>query len=147
MSIGEPAKAASAATGAVLVVARVGRGGAEGPIPPNPMRLPAETVISEDKLVRYLLVPQLRGDKSSFLRTGGYELSNAAHLLRDLRNQILPLDAIPLERNQFGQYYEIRGTLKGPNGTILSVRTIWMTEHLSGATKFITLIPDNRRVE
>jgi len=137
----------SAATGAVSAAGQAGRGGAEGPVPLNPMRLPAETVISEDKLVRYLLVPQLRGDKSSFLRKGGYELSNAAHLLRDLHDQILPLDAIPLERNQFGQYYEIRGVLKGPNGTILSVRTIWMTEHLSGTTKFITLIPDNRRVE
>jgi len=77
------------------------------------MKLPAETVISEDKLLRYLLVPQLRGDKSSFLRQAGYELGNALHLLRDLRAQILPLDAIPLESNQFGQYYEIRGTLEG----------------------------------
>ncbi len=134
-------------TGAASAAGQAGRGGVEGPDPLYPMRLPAETVISEDKLVRYLLVPQLRGDKSSFLRKAGYELSNAAHLLRDMRDQILPLDAIPLERNQFGQYYEIRGALKGPNGTILSVRTIWMTEHLSGATKFITLIPDNRRVE
>jgi len=110
------------------------------------MKLPAETVISEDKLLRYLLVPQLRGDKSSFLRQAGYELGNALHLLRDLRAQILPLDAIPLESNQFGQYYEIRGTLRGPNGTALLVRTIWMREHLSGMTKFITLIPDNRGV-
>lgn len=109
------------------------------------MRLPAESVISEDKLIRYLLVPQLRGDKSSFLRQGGYELSNASHLLRDLRDQILPLDAMQLESNQFGQYYEIKGSLRGPNGTTLSVRTIWMREHLSGMTKFITLIPDNRR--
>lgn len=111
------------------------------------MKLPAGTVISEDKLVRYLLVPQLRGDKSSFLRQAGYELGNSAHLLRDLRDQILPLDAMPLERNQFGQYYEIRGALSGPNGIILSVRTIWMTEHLSGITKFITLIPDSRRAK
>ena len=110
------------------------------------MKLPAETVISEYKLARYLLVPQLRGDKSSFLRQAGYELSNAADLLRDLRDQILPLDAMLLESNQFGQYYEIRGALRGPNGVVLSVRTIWMTEHLSGVTKFITLIPDNRRV-
>ncbi|MDC8447158.1 MAG: hypothetical protein LV473_02260 [Nitrospira sp.] len=97
------------------------------------------------RLVRYLLVPQLRGDKSSILRQAGYELGNAAHLLRDLRDQILPLDAAPLEKNQFGQYYEIRGALKSPNGIILPVRTIWMTEHLSGISKFITLIPDNRR--
>ena len=66
------------------------------------MKLPAETVISVEKLVRYLLVPQLRGDKSSFLRQAGYELNNAVHLLRDLREQILPLDVALLERNQFG---------------------------------------------
>jgi hypothetical protein len=110
------------------------------------MKLPAETVISEDKLVRYLLVPQLRGDKSAFLRQAGYELGNAVRLLHDLREQILSLDAVALEKNQFGQYYEIKGALTGPNGSLLSVRTIWMTEHLSGITKFITLIPDNRRV-
>jgi hypothetical protein len=64
---------------------------------------------------------------------------------RDLRTQILPLDAVVLETNKFGRYYEIRGTLTGPNGVKLAVRTIWMTEHLSGATKFVTLIPDKRR--
>lgn len=124
----------------------MGKAGGDDFVHPIQMKLPAESVISEDKLVRYLLVPQLRGDKSSFLRQGGYELTNAAHLLGDLRDQILPLDAIQLESNQFGQYYEIRGPLKGPNGTVLSIRTIWMREQLSGITKFITLIPDNRRV-
>lgn len=66
------------------------------------MKLPAESVISEDKLIRYLLVPQLRGDKSSFLRQGGYELANAPYLLRDLRDQILPQDAIPLRVTSLG---------------------------------------------
>lgn len=55
------------------------------------------------------------------------------------------MDASPLESNQFGQYYEMRGILTGPNGVELAVRTISMTEHLSGVTKFITLIPDQRR--
>jgi hypothetical protein len=66
-------------------------------------------------------------------------------LLRDLRTQILPLDAVSLESNKFGQYYENHGMLTGPNGVPLAVRTIWMTEHLSGVTKFVTLIPDKRR--
>jgi len=51
----------------------------------------------------------------------------------------------PLEAGKFGQYYEIRGTLSHPKGVTLAVRTIWMTEHLSGITKFVTLIPDKRR--
>ena len=61
------------------------------------MRLPADTAIDADKLTRYLLLPQARGDKSAFLAQAGYTLENADQLLRDLRTQILPLDAVSLE--------------------------------------------------
>ena len=108
------------------------------------MKLPASTIIATDKITQYLLVPQARGDKSTFLRAAGYTLDNADRLLDDLRSQILPLDAIPLESGKFGQYYEICGTLSGPNGAVRAVRTIWIVEHLSGITKFVTLIPDKR---
>jgi hypothetical protein len=111
------------------------------------MKLPLNATIAEDKLTRYLLLPQARGDKSAFLAQAGYRQDNASHLLHDLRTQLLPLEAQRLESNRFGQYYEIRGTLTGPNGVALPVRTIWMTEHLSGVTKFVTLIPDTRRTE
>lgn len=109
------------------------------------MRLPADTTIAEDKLIRYLLLPQVRGDKSAFLAQAGYTLENAGQLLHDLRTQIASADAVPMESNTFGEYYEICGALIGPNGVTLVVRTIWMTEHLSGITKFVTLIPDRRR--
>ncbi len=110
------------------------------------MRLPVDTIIAEDKLVRYLLLPQIRGDKSAFLAQAGYVLENASQLLHDLRTQIVSVDAVPVESNKFGQYYEICSTLIGPNGVKLAVRTIWMTEHLSGITKFVTLIPGKRRI-
>lgn len=106
------------------------------------MKLPADSLIAEGKLTRYLLAPQAHGDKSAFLARVGYTLRNADHLFQDIRLQLLSLDAKLLKSNQFGQYYEIRGTLTGPNGGTLAVRTIWMTEHLSGITKFVTLIPD-----
>jgi len=106
------------------------------------MKLSTGAVIAADKLTRYLLVPQARGDKSAFLVGAGYTINNADQLLRDLREQILPLDATALESNKFGQYFEVRGRLTGPSGVALAVRTIWMTEHLSGITKFVTLIPD-----
>lgn len=109
------------------------------------MRLPADTTIAEDKLTHYLLLPQARGDKSAFLARAGYRLENAAQLLQDLRTQILPCEAIELESNKFGRYHEIRARLTGPNGVKLAVCTIWMTENLSGVTKFNTLIPDKRR--
>ena len=80
------------------------------------MRLPSDATIAKDKLTRYLLLPQARGDKSAFLAQAGYRRENAGHLLEDLRAQILPSEAQRLESNKFGQYYEVRGTLTGPNG-------------------------------
>ncbi len=108
------------------------------------MKLPANTIIVREKVTRYLLVPQARGDKSGFLELAGYTPENADQLLRDLRSQLLPLDAAPTKSNKFGQYYEIRGNLAGPNGRSLAIRTIWMTEGLSGVTKFVTLLPDKQ---
>lgn len=109
------------------------------------MRLPLDTGIAFEKLTRYLLIPQARGDKSAFLARAGYSSRNYITLLRDLRTQILPLEALPLERNEFGQYYEIAGKLRGPKGVELGVRTIWMTEQLTGITEFFALIPDTEK--
>jgi hypothetical protein len=106
------------------------------------MKLPADATIAAEKLTRYLLVRQTRGDKSGFLARGGYTLESADQLFHDLRTQMLPLDATPLHLTEFGQFYEIRGPLIGPNGVTLQVRSIWMKEGLSGVTKFITLIPE-----
>ena len=103
------------------------------------MRLPLDATIAEDKLTHYLLMPQARGNKSAFLANAGYGRENMQYLLRDLRTQILPLEAQQLESNTFGQYYEVRGMLTGPNGVALAVRTIWMTEHLSGITSSLHL--------
>ncbi len=108
------------------------------------MKLPANTVIVREKVTRYLLVPQARGDKSGFLERAGYTQGDADQLLLDLRLQLM-LDAGPTKTDKFGQYYEIRAYLTGPNRATLAVRTIWMTEHLSGVTKFVTLLPDKRR--
>ena len=109
------------------------------------MKLPPDTTIAREKIANYLLVHQARSDKSQFLATAGYVPANAEKLLADLRDQILPLDASFVEQNQFGDYFEICGALGGPNGVALRVRTIWMTDRLSGCTKFVTLLPDKTK--
>jgi len=60
----------------------------------------------------------------------------------NLRNQILPLDATWVESTLYGDMYEIRSQLRGPNGLTLMVCTFWMTEIETGQTKFITLYPE-----
>ena len=109
------------------------------------MKLPADSVIAPEKLISYLLIRQARGDKSVFLATAGYTLANSEQLLRDLREQVLPHDAVLLERTKFGQFYEIHAPLVGPNGITLRIRSIWMKEHLSSVAKFITLMPERER--
>ena len=105
------------------------------------MKLPSNSVIAPEKLTQYLLVPQRRSDKSGWLALAGYQVANWRILESDLRTQILVLDAKPLEQTVYGQMFEITGHLRGPNGQVLSVRTIWMTETATGITKFITLYP------
>jgi len=106
------------------------------------MKLLADAVIAAEKVRRYLLVRQTRGDKSAFLARAGYTLENADQLRNDLRTQLLPLDATPLHSTKFGEFTKFNAPLAGPNGVTLRIRSIWMKEHLSGATKFITLIPE-----
>jgi hypothetical protein len=106
------------------------------------MKLPQDAIIAEAKITRYLLQWKPEDDKSKFLSQAGYEMIIAKQLERDIREQILPLDAVYTESNRFGDKYEIRGTLTGINGVTLEVITIWMTEFDSGQTKFITLYPN-----
>ena len=106
------------------------------------MKLPADAQIPRIKLTEYLLVPRKRHDKSKWLASAGYTLNNWQLLQNDLRNLVLSADSIPFEANEYGQLYEIRDKLAGPNGQSLSVCTIWMTESATGKTKFIPMYPD-----
>lgn len=108
------------------------------------MKLSPDAVIAPAKMNRYLLVPQKRNDKAAWLASAGYRLENWPLLRADLREQILSLDATFLEETVYGEMYEIAGALKGPNGKVLNVRSIWIIEAVTGQTKLVTLFPDRR---
>ena len=105
------------------------------------MKLPDDTLIAHEKLSQYLLAPRKRNDKSQWLAQAGYTLENWRVLENDLRSQILSVDASPTENTEYGQMYEIRRNLIGPNGKTLPVRTIWIMENATGDTKFVTMYP------
>lgn len=77
----------------------------------------------------------------------GYAAEAWQILAQDLRSQILPLDATWIEQTRYGERFEIRGVLTGPNGAALAVRTFWMIERETGETKFITMYPEKRSSE
>ncbi len=90
----------------------------------------------------YLLRWRLEDDKSTFLALAGYTSDHANKLAADIREQILPLEMEPFDDSEYGPKYRIRGTLRGPNGRVLRVVTIWMKEEATNQTKFVTLFPD-----
>jgi len=109
------------------------------------VKLPSDALIATEKLTKYLLVRRPVGDKSEFLRQAGYTLDNWQQLEQDIRQQILSKEAVPTEQTPYGEYFEIRTSLTGPNRLALKVKTVWMKESKSGITKFITLYPDKGR--
>lgn len=108
------------------------------------MKLPSTTLIASEKIRDYLLSLRKRNDKSKWLAIAGYRLENWQQLEQDLRTQILSHDAIPTDKTKYGQIFEIKGTLNGPNGKTLEVHTVWMTEYESKSTKFITMFPQKK---
>lgn len=101
--------------------------------------LDPNAIIPEAKLTKYLLIRLPKDDKSQFLAKAGYTLSNWQDLTRDLRQQILPLEATPTVLTEFGQKFEIHGTLTGPLGVTLNVITVWIVNQTE--TRFVTLVP------
>jgi hypothetical protein len=56
------------------------------------VRLPQDALISDEKLVKYLLAPRRRNDKSRWLAQAGYTLENWPILKDDIRKEVLPKD-------------------------------------------------------
>ncbi len=110
------------------------------------MKLSPNAIIADAKITKYLLSPRSENEKSKFLGQAGYNLNNWQQLKRDLFTQILTQEAQFNETTRYGDKYQIKGTLTGPNGTNLPIVSIWMVESVSGLTKFITLFPERDRL-
>ena len=105
------------------------------------MKLDPAAIIADEKLTHYLLVPRIRDDKSSFFRRGGYTLDNWRLLVADLLSQVLSHEAEFSRRNMHGDLYTIRAPLRGPNGVILDIVSVWIVERETVVTRFVTAYP------
>ncbi len=106
------------------------------------MKLPPDSVISDRKLKEYLLSPRVEDDKSGFLAIAGYTLSHWRELEADLRTLIGEKDANLTRSTVYGDMYELKSSLVGPNGKTLQVITVWIRLKVNGETRFVTLVPD-----
>jgi len=106
------------------------------------VKLPEGAIVSERKIKEYLLTPRAEDDKSGFLALASYSLQTWRQLEMDLLREAKEGDALLIRTTQYGEIYHIKGQLKGPNGTILDVITVWIWLRATGETRFVTLVPD-----
>jgi hypothetical protein len=74
----------------------------------------------------------------------GYTPDNWERLAHDIKQQHLPLDAKPTEKNAYGQKYVITGRMKGPNGMQAIITTVWIILHGAQIPRFITMYPGEK---
>ena len=103
---------------------------------------PEAAVISQEKLQDYLLseTHPIGRFKAKLFRDLGYRPSHWIQLQTDLQG-FLALDAIKKEKTPYGQKYEIRGELTGPNGKSINLVTAWIVLKTEDFPRFITAYP------
>ena len=105
------------------------------------MHIPPDCLIPDSKLTHYLLVLQKRNDKSQFLAQAGFTQANPEQLKTALLNLIATTPAVFDRSDQYGDFYQVTGTLKGTQNIHLEVVTIWIQRKADAQFQFVTLIP------
>lgn len=103
------------------------------------------SIIAEEKLTQYLLVPRRFDDKSRFLAQGGFSIQEPHVLEMALRELASSVEAVSDGENEYGEFLRQEGRLKGPNGRGLNVALIWIKWRLDGSVRFVTLKPVRER--
>lgn len=71
----------------------------------------------------------------------GYSADAWETLEGDLRGHALDNEALATETSQFGQKYEVRGTLKGPAGKAALLVAVWIVLHGEDFPRLVTAYP------
>jgi hypothetical protein len=112
------------------------------------VRLPrAEVALIETAKVRdYLLAPEHPTGrfKAAFFVRLGYSLQRWELLAADLTRHAQANDASVGEANDFGQKFEVRGNLTGPDGKSASLVTVWIILRGDDLPRFVTAFPGRR---
>jgi len=110
------------------------------------MYIPQNCLIPDAKLTRYLLVLKIRNDKSQLLAQAGFTQANPEQLKEALLSLIQNYPATFDRSDQYGDFYQVIGTLKGINGKNLEVVTIWIQRKADAQFQFVTLMPQKEKL-
>ena len=106
---------------------------------PNAKRLE----IPREKVVDYLLstTHSVGRFKAAFFTQLGFTSEKPLELIDALSRLAHANDAIPAERNSFGQKYTVRGIVTGPEGQSAVLETVWIVLNSESHPRFVTAYP------
>ena len=111
------------------------------------MKLPGvdRAVVNAEKIRDYLLsdAHPIGRFKAVFFAGLGYSLGDWRVLAADLRDHAVGYEASATESNEYGQKYEIQGTMAGPAGKAVVV-AVWIVLHGEDFPRFVTAFPGAR---
>ncbi len=105
-----------------------------------------KAIIDPEKIKDYILSPShpVGRFKAAFFQSMGYTRENWKQLIHDIRKYHLTGDAEPVEKTEYGQKYIIKSNIKGPNGKIVLLRSVWIVLSGEDMPRFITIYPEGR---
>lgn len=113
------------------------------------MRLPGvdRAVVEAAKIRDYLLSDShpVGRFKASFFVALGYSAPAWEGLAADLRRHAMDNEALATEANQYGQKFEVRGSLAGPTGRSAAVVAVWIVLRGEDLPRFVTAFPGVRQ--
>lgn len=95
-----------------------------------------QLIISEDKILNYLLVKKAKNDKSGFLEKLGFTRQNYQDLIAEIKRIATSHEAILAKKSEFGSLYKVEGNLKK-----MMIVTIWIEQIDKNKFRFVTLYP------
>lgn len=91
-----------------------------------------------------MLVHKEQDDKSKFLAQAGFTQENWELLLEQLQQIAQTGDAVEDGTTEYGTFYLVEGSLRGANGRILEVITVWIKKAIDDKYHFVTLKPKRK---
>ena len=98
-------------------------------------------IVDESKVVDYLLNPVKSRGKAGFFLRLGFRAENWQQLAAALEAQAKSHLVVEKVDSPFGTRYIVDGAMVSPDGRTPLVRTVWIIEAASIATRLVTAYP------
>jgi hypothetical protein len=77
--------------------------------------------------------------------TLGYSATAWEVLAADIQRHAIENEALATEASQYGQKYEVRGSLSGPGSRTAALITVWIVLRGEDFPRFVTAFPGPKR--